>query len=52
MTGDCHVRFCEGLGVKLPRATRPSAGAADLFDDIQPTDLAEQDKNDREASDR
>jgi len=22
MTGDCHVRFCEGLGVKLPRPTR------------------------------
>ena len=21
MTGDCHVRFCERLGVKLPRAT-------------------------------
>ena len=25
MTGDCHVRFCEGLGVKFPRATRLSA---------------------------
>ena len=22
MTGDCHVRFCESLGVRLPRATR------------------------------
>jgi len=22
MTGDCHVRFCEGLGVRFPRATR------------------------------
>jgi hypothetical protein len=22
MTGDCHVRFCEGLEVKFPRATR------------------------------
>ena len=22
MTGDCHGRICEGLGVKLPRATR------------------------------
>ena len=22
MTGDCHVRFCEGAGVRLPRATR------------------------------
>jgi len=22
MTGDCHVRFCEGLGVRLPWATR------------------------------
>ena len=22
MTGDCHVRICEGLGLKFPRATR------------------------------
>ncbi len=22
MTGDCHVPFCEGLGVKFPWATR------------------------------
>ncbi len=22
MTGDCHVRFCEGLGGKFPRPTR------------------------------
>ena len=22
MTGDCQVRFCERLGVKLPRSTR------------------------------
>jgi hypothetical protein len=22
MTGDCHVRICEGLGVKFPWATR------------------------------
>ena len=22
MTGDCHVRICEGVGVKLPCATR------------------------------
>jgi hypothetical protein len=22
MTGDCHVRICESLGVKFPRATR------------------------------
>jgi hypothetical protein len=22
MTGDCHVAFCEGLGVRFPRATR------------------------------
>jgi len=22
MSGDVHVRFCEGLGVRLPRATR------------------------------
>lgn len=24
MTGDCHVRFCERLRVKLPLPTRPS----------------------------
>ena len=24
MSGDVHVRFCEGLGVKLPGATQPS----------------------------
>jgi len=23
MNGDVHVRFCEGLGVKFPRATLP-----------------------------
>ena len=23
MTGDCHVRICEGRGVRLPPATRP-----------------------------
>jgi len=23
MSGDVHVRFCEGLGVKFPRATLP-----------------------------
>ncbi len=22
MTGDCHVRICESLGVRFPRATR------------------------------
>ncbi len=22
MSGDVHVRFCEGLGVRFPRATR------------------------------
>ena len=22
MTGDCHVRFCESRGVRLPPATR------------------------------
>jgi len=22
MTGDCHVRFCEGLGVKFPGPTQ------------------------------
>jgi hypothetical protein len=25
MIGDYHVRFCEGLGVKLPRSTRRTA---------------------------
>ncbi len=24
MSGDVHVRFCEGLGVKFPRATHPA----------------------------
>jgi transposase len=28
MTGDCHVRFCEQLGVKFPRLTRLSDTAA------------------------
>jgi RNA-directed DNA polymerase len=23
MSGDVHVRFCEGAGVRLPRATHP-----------------------------
>ena len=23
MSREAHVRFCEGLGVKFPRATRP-----------------------------
>ena len=27
MTGDCHVRFCEGLGVKIPLPTRRPVGA-------------------------
>ena len=30
MTGDCHVRICEGRRVKLPPATRHSATAVDL----------------------
>jgi hypothetical protein len=25
MTGDCHVRICESLGVKFPGATRPAS---------------------------
>ena len=29
MSGDVHVRFCERLGVKLPRATHLSFSAAD-----------------------
>src|ERR1017187_9800636 len=27
MTRECHVRFCEGLGVKFPGATRPDINA-------------------------
>jgi hypothetical protein len=26
MTGDCHVRICEGLGVRFPRPTRLDKG--------------------------
>jgi hypothetical protein len=26
VTGDCHARFCERLGVKFPGATRPKVG--------------------------
>ena len=26
MSGDVHVRFCEGVGVRLPRATHLVAG--------------------------
>ena len=28
MTRECHVQFCERLGVKLPGATLPSATLA------------------------
>ena len=27
MRGDAHVRFCERLGVRFPRATRPPEAA-------------------------
>jgi len=27
ITGDCYVRFCEGPGVRFPRATRHSSPA-------------------------
>jgi len=30
MTGDCHVRFCESLGVRFPRATHPYAYVNEL----------------------
>src|SRR5262245_60426840 len=30
MTGDCHVRFLQGLGVKLPRPTKPCTFAASM----------------------
>ena len=30
MSGDVHVRFCEGLGVKLPGATHPWWGNDDI----------------------
>ena len=31
MTGDCHVRFPEGVGVKFPRATRLENGVSTLI---------------------
>ncbi len=31
MNGDVHVRFCEGLGVKFPRATHPAMTGALLI---------------------
>ena len=39
MSGDVHVRFCEGVGVRLPRAThRIITGSAKAFleQDVQP----------------
>jgi len=27
MNGDVHVRFCEGLGVKFPKATLPAVSS-------------------------
>ncbi len=30
MSGDVHVRFCESLGVKFPRATQPKQGYGDI----------------------
>ncbi len=41
MSREAHVRFCEGVGVKLPRATRlniyvrSEAAVADLAKDYQ-----------------
>jgi uncharacterized protein (DUF302 family) len=34
MTGDCHVRFCEGVGVKLPCATRLKKEGFGILTDI------------------
>jgi hypothetical protein len=31
MTGDCHVRFRERLGVRFPRPTRPSTRRVGLL---------------------
>jgi hypothetical protein len=35
MTGDCHVRFLESVGVKLPCATQPDPSLA-LIADLSP----------------
>ena len=36
MTGDCHVQFCEGLWVKLPRSTLlESSSVRTLIEQIQ-----------------
>ena len=37
MNREVHVRFCEGLGVKFPRATRPP-GKDGGYPTILPTD--------------
>ncbi len=39
MSGDVHVRFCERLGVRFPRATRliiTGATRALLVDEVKP----------------
>ena len=35
MTGDYHVRFCEGLGVRFPRATRRAIVPCSFFEKIE-----------------
>ena len=38
MNREIHVRFCEGLGVKLPRSTRQSVCGAVYFQHEAPVD--------------
>ena len=39
MSREVHVRFCEGLGVKFPRATHLLAGRSQASPDLQLTVL-------------
>ncbi len=38
MSGDVHVRFCESLGVKFPRATHPDQGFDEWYGILKTTD--------------
>jgi hypothetical protein len=35
VTGDCHARFCERLGVKFPGATRRRGREASPYPDLR-----------------
>ena len=35
MNREVHVRFCEGVGVKFPRATRPLIHRMEIFSGAQ-----------------